>query len=383
MWLVRRSSAPASSARSTSKRFAGWAGRWSASSARPPTRAWRRRLGWTSRRPTTGYEDLLADPAVDVVHLASPNRLHYRAVPAGHRGGQARPLREAAGHDRGGSGRAGPRWREQAPVVTAVCYNVRFYPLCLEARQRIADGQLGGRPSRHRLVPAGLAAARHRLQLARPGRGGRRAAGRRRHRHALARPGDSPSPAWKSKRSVPTCRPSCRHGCRPAGLGRDVPEQAGSSRAASEPVAIDTEDYGSVLLRFEGGARGCFTVSQVTAGRKNCLRYEIAGRGRLAGLGQRAAQRAVARPPRPAQRAAGARPGPAAAGGAPVRRTTPAATTRASPTRSSSSSAPSTTTSRPATTRHPGRSRRSGRPPRGRLCEAILRSHREGGWVTP
>jgi predicted dehydrogenase len=45
----------------------------------------------------------------------------------------------------------------------------------------------------------------------------------------------------------------------------------------SEPVTIRTEDYGSVLLRFHGGAAGVFTVSQVTAGRKNCIRYEIAG----------------------------------------------------------------------------------------------------------
>jgi predicted dehydrogenase len=50
-----------------------------------------------------------------------------------------------------------------------------------------------------------------------------------------------------------------------------------------EPVAITTEDYGSALLQFHGGARGCFTVSQVTAGRKNCLRFEIAGsKGSLA-----------------------------------------------------------------------------------------------------
>ncbi len=42
-------------------------------------------------------------------------------------------------------------------------------------------------------------------------------------------------------------------------------------------MTIDTEDYGSVLLRFRGGARGCLTVSQMSAGRKNCLRYEIAG----------------------------------------------------------------------------------------------------------
>jgi predicted dehydrogenase len=44
-----------------------------------------------------------------------------------------------------------------------------------------------------------------------------------------------------------------------------------------EPVAIDTEDHGSVLLRFRGGATGCFSVSQVAAGRKNRLVYEVAG----------------------------------------------------------------------------------------------------------
>jgi predicted dehydrogenase len=42
-------------------------------------------------------------------------------------------------------------------------------------------------------------------------------------------------------------------------------------------VDITSEDYGSVLLHFERGARGAFTVSQVCAGRKNCLRFEIAG----------------------------------------------------------------------------------------------------------
>src|SRR5439155_16115269 len=42
-------------------------------------------------------------------------------------------------------------------------------------------------------------------------------------------------------------------------------------------VSIATEDYGSVLLHFAGGASGCVTVSQVTAGRKNCIRFEIAG----------------------------------------------------------------------------------------------------------
>jgi predicted dehydrogenase len=45
----------------------------------------------------------------------------------------------------------------------------------------------------------------------------------------------------------------------------------------TEPVVIRTEDYGAILLRFHGGASGSFHVSQVNAGRKNCLRFEIAG----------------------------------------------------------------------------------------------------------
>ncbi|MFC2125969.1 Gfo/Idh/MocA family protein [Bacteroidota bacterium] len=46
-----------------------------------------------------------------------------------------------------------------------------------------------------------------------------------------------------------------------------------------EDVPILTEDYASVLLRFDNGNKGVVTVSQVTAGRKNRLSLEIAGSG--------------------------------------------------------------------------------------------------------
>jgi predicted dehydrogenase len=62
----------------------------------------------------------------------------------------------------------------------------------------------------------------------------------------------------------------------------------GGKKLATTPVKITTEDYASVLLRFKGGAKGVFTVSQVTAGRKNRLEYEIAGSKRaLAWNGER------------------------------------------------------------------------------------------------
>lgn len=42
-----------------------------------------------------------------------------------------------------------------------------------------------------------------------------------------------------------------------------------------EDVKINTEDAGSVLFRLENGAQGVFTVSQVSAGRKNHFWFEI------------------------------------------------------------------------------------------------------------
>ncbi|GAE36175.1 Gfo/Idh/MocA family protein [Halalkalibacter akibai] len=44
-----------------------------------------------------------------------------------------------------------------------------------------------------------------------------------------------------------------------------------------EEVSINTEDYASVLIRFDDGTSGVFTVSQVSAGRKNRLSFEING----------------------------------------------------------------------------------------------------------
>ena len=41
--------------------------------------------------------------------------------------------------------------------------------------------------------------------------------------------------------------------------------------------AIETEDAAGLLVRFEGGARGVVTLSQVWAGRKNHLHWEING----------------------------------------------------------------------------------------------------------
>ncbi|MDR6549004.1 Gfo/Idh/MocA family oxidoreductase [Paenibacillus qinlingensis] len=57
-------------------------------------------------------------------------------------------------------------------------------------------------------------------------------------------------------------------------------EKAYTGAIGSEPVyeeiPMETEDYGSVLVHFEDGIQGVFTISQVSAGRKNKLFFEIA-----------------------------------------------------------------------------------------------------------
>ena len=47
--------------------------------------------------------------------------------------------------------------------------------------------------------------------------------------------------------------------------------------AATETIPIDTEDLGAVLVHFDNDVRGVMWVSQLTAGRKNHLNFEIAG----------------------------------------------------------------------------------------------------------
>jgi predicted dehydrogenase len=218
-------------------------------------------------------EEMLADPEVAVVHLASPNRLHFeqcrRALAAGKHVLCEKPLALSAQQTAELVALAAA-----APVVTAVCYNVRFYPLCLEARQRIAEGQLGtiyhvtGTYFQDWLL---YETDFNWRVLAEEGGALRAVADIGTHWLDLveALTGLEVEQVCADLR---TFLPARR---RPAGSVETF--QGKVQSAGSEAVAVSTEDYGSILLRFRGGAAGCFSVSQVTAGRKNCLRYEIAG----------------------------------------------------------------------------------------------------------
>jgi predicted dehydrogenase len=220
------------------------------------------------------YDEVLTDPAVNVIHLTSPNRLHFeqcrRALAAGKHVVCEKPLamttRETAEL---------VELAARTPVVAAVNYNVRYYPLCLEARQRISDGQLG---AVHHVTGAYVQDwLLHETDfnwrvLAEEGGELRAVADIGTHWLDLVTTvtGLRVTHVCADLRTVLPTRQ------RPRGPVETFQGKFGGA-GATEPVAITTEDYGSVLLRFDTDATGCFTVSQVTAGRKNCCRYEIAG----------------------------------------------------------------------------------------------------------
>lgn len=225
----------------------------------------------------TGYAtfaDLLADPAVEVVHLASPNRLHFdqckAAIAAGKHVICEKPLAMTTAQTAELVTLAAA-----ANVVTAVNYNVRFYPCVLELRERVKAGSLG--TVRH--VTGSY------LQdwllydtdfnwrvLAEDGGELRAVADIGTHwvDTVCFATGLEVEAVFADLSTVHPVRK------RPTG-GSETFTASGGGERAGVPVNVTTEDYGSILLRFKGGAKGSFGVSQVAAGRKNCLRFDVAG----------------------------------------------------------------------------------------------------------
>jgi predicted dehydrogenase len=220
------------------------------------------------------FEDVLDDREASIVHIASPNRPHFeqckQVLAAGKHVVCEKPLAMTAIESAELVALAHHSGR-----VAAVCYNVRFYPLCLEARQRIASDQIG---SIYHVTGSYVQdwllfdTDFNWRVLAQEGGVLRAVADIGTHWLDLMRfiTGLEVEQVCSDLRTLlPTRR-------KPRGSLETFEGKLGMARE-TEPVAIRTEDYGSMLLRFRGGASGCLSVSQVTAGRKNCIRFEIAG----------------------------------------------------------------------------------------------------------
>jgi predicted dehydrogenase len=219
-------------------------------------------------------DDVLADPAVDSVHLATPNRLHFAQAAAVLRAGKhvlcEKPLAMTSSETADLV-----RIAAESARAAGVAYNIRFYPLCHEAAARVADGSLG-----NILHVTGSYVQDWLLYdcdfnwrvLAEDGGNLRAVADIGTHWLDLVQfiVGSKVSAVCADLRTVHATRQ------RPGG-GVETFSGKGSAPRKTEPIAVSTDDCGCVMLRFDNGANGCLWVSQTTAGRKNCLRFEIAG----------------------------------------------------------------------------------------------------------
>jgi predicted dehydrogenase len=223
------------------------------------------------RKGYGSYQALVDDPDVQVVHNATPNHLHYEVTSAALAKGKHvvsdKPLAMTSAQAKRLVNEA-----QRAGVVAAVTFNYRGNPLVQQARLAIARGDLGKPHFVHghylqdwllkdtdyswRLEPekGGASSAvadigSHWCDLAQHLTGSRIT-------HVL---GDMATVVKQRKK--------------PAG-SRDA-FQTGNNDG--EVVDIRVEDLASVLVRFENGARGCFSVGQVCGGHKNDLVIEVCG----------------------------------------------------------------------------------------------------------
>ena len=235
-------------------------------------RAARRAAQLGVRHAYASLDELLSDPRVDVVHVTSPNQLHYPQVKAILAAGRhvicekplavtsaesAELVQLAAASDR----------------ITAVNYNIRFYPLNQHLHGAVRDGELGDiRLVTGRYFQDWLFLDTDWNWRLDPAQGG-----------VLRAFGDIGT-HWVDLISFLT---SSRVTSVLAELVTAIPVrqqptgpvETFSTERSSDTVArqMSTDDICLLLLRFANGARGSVAISQVSSGRKNSLQYEIDG----------------------------------------------------------------------------------------------------------
>lgn len=218
-------------------------------------------------------EHLAADPAVDVIHIATPNNHHHQQVltciDAGKHVVCEKPLALNSRQSAELVTRA-----EAAGVVNAVCFNLRFYAHVLQSRAMVAAGEVGhvnyvtGKYFQDwllldtdwnwRLVPheaGGLRAVAdigsHWLDLVTFMTGQK---------------------IVEVMADLHTFIPVRRH---PDGSVETFAAASEDEDLVEEQMTSD--DAASIMLRFDDGARGVVAVSQVSAGRKNAVSFELDG----------------------------------------------------------------------------------------------------------
>ncbi len=224
------------------------------------------------------YEALLEDRDVDVVHLTTPNHLHYPQVKMALEAGKHVVCEKPLALDSEQSAEL-LELAARSGLVHCTNFNIRFYPQCQQARALVGDGAVGDVWNVHGgyLQDWLLLETDWNWRLE-PDKGGelRAVADIGSHWLDLTQfvTGQRVEEVFADlATTIPVRR-------RPT---REVETFAGADDVDRVDAPMRTEDVAHLLLRFEGGARGSVVVSQVSAGRKNSLRFEVDGsRGAVA-----------------------------------------------------------------------------------------------------
>jgi predicted dehydrogenase len=219
------------------------------------------------------YHALIADPDVQVIHNTTPNYLHLpvtlAALAAGKHVISDKPL--AINSDEGRQLRDAAVAAKVGHVVT---FNYRGNPLIQQARGMIARNETGPVSFVHgHYLQDWMADPNVYSWRSDPSKGG-----------VTSALGDIGSHWCDLAEHVSGLKIESVL----ADLTTVIPVRysAGASAEAfstnrsgeREAVEVRSEDLASVLLRFEGGARGSFSVGQVLPGHKNDLVLEVSGR---------------------------------------------------------------------------------------------------------
>ncbi len=216
------------------------------------------------------FPDLIDDDEVEVVHNCTPNFLHAQvnaaAIDAGKHILSEKPLAMNSGETASLVQQA-----EAAGVVSGVCFNYRHYPMVRQAKAMIDSGEYGPVNIAHGsyLQDWLLYADDWNWRLESDKAGNSRAVsdiGSHWLDVVQYITGQRVSEVCADLSTIHTSRN------KPAGGSQTF---VSTNSTVTEPTAVDTEDFGNVLLRFDNGARGAMSISQVSPGRKNRLWFEI------------------------------------------------------------------------------------------------------------
>lgn len=219
------------------------------------------------------FEALLDDPDIQVVHNATPNYLHFpvnmAAIAKGKHVVSDKPLAMTAAEAKQLVDAA-----TKAGIVHAVTFNYRGNPLVQQARQLIASGAVGAPRFVHgQYLQDWLLKDTDYSWRLEPDKGGASS--------ALGDIGShwcdlaqhiSGARITEVLADITTTIPQ-----RKKPLGSREAFAAGGKDDKFELVDIKVEDLASVLVRFDNGAKGSFSVGQICAGHKNDLVVEVCG----------------------------------------------------------------------------------------------------------